>query len=121
MTETALLIAAVALLLVVICAVWLQRMRKELTRLRAAAASIVAQEELPPELVDMARDSSVVLSLQVLNPMELAAQRHWLAGAAGRLTPGVVRPIVAREVLRMVRSEMVRYGVKAGVRLVSNA
>ena len=119
MTEPSMWMSIAALVLVGISALGLLRMRRELAELRSSAAELVPEEPLPPELIKLVGDSSIVLSLQVLNPMELAAQKHWLAGAAGRLTPGVVQPIVANEVLRMVRSEMLRFDVKADVRLVS--
>lgn len=119
--EFAYLLLIASLLVSLGCVLWLLRIRRELKDLRTRVAAMVPTRELPSELVELVQSTSVMLSVHVLNPMELAAQRHWLAGAAGRLTPGVVRPIVAREVVRMVRSEMERFGVKADVRVIRHA
>ena len=73
---------------------------------------------LPEELRRIAREDTPLLSLRILNPIELAAQKHWLAGVAGRITPGIVRRIVAHEAAKMMRVEVLKWGVVAEVQVV---
>lgn len=121
MDDLALIASCASLLLVLVATFGLLKMRREIQQLKAQAQALVPPEPLPSELIGLVKDSSVTVCLEVLNPMELAAQRHWLAGVAGRMTPAVVRPIVAREVVRMVRSELLKFGVKADVRVLPHA
>lgn len=96
---------------------WLLRLRAELARLRAHAA-VEPGVPVPEELHALARQGQTLLLIRVLNPMDLAAQRHWLAGVAGRITPGIVRRVVAHEAARLVRLELPKFGVEAEVEVV---
>lgn len=97
-----------------------RRLRAELRDLQAREESLSAAPALPQELIRMAREGNAMLSIRILNPMELAAQKHWIAGAAGRLTPGLVRRIVCQEAAKIVNQELPKYGVVAEVRVVGN-
>jgi hypothetical protein len=57
-----------------------------------------------------------VISIQLLNPMELAAQQSKLAGVFGSLTPSLVRRIVHNEAIKITRRELEKHGAKAEVR-----
>jgi hypothetical protein len=109
-------LAALAALLV-----RLLRLQREVSALRARSQALAAAaDEIPAELRQLARDGASMLSIRILNPMELAAQKHWVAGVAGRLTPGLVRHIVSREAAKIVRQELPKYGVVAQVEVVPN-
>lgn len=95
------------------------RLRGEVAELRARSETLAgAAGEIPPEVRQLARDGASMLSIRILNPMELAAQKHWVAGVAGRLTPGLVRRIVSQEAAKIVRQELPKYGVVAQVEVV---
>lgn len=98
-----------------------RRLRADFAALRDRAQAIDAAPVPPPELLRIARESGRVLCVHILNPMELAAQKHWVAGAAGRLSPGIVRQIVYKEAARIVAQELPKYGVVAEVRVVEGA
>ena len=94
------------------------RLHHELRALEARAAALGGSAEVPEDLRRIARQDTPMLSIRILNPMELAAQKHWLAGVAGRVTPGLVRRIVAQEAVKMVRVEVQKWGVVAEVQVV---
>lgn len=94
------------------------RLRKEIAALRARGEALALAPSPPAELMQMARNGAALLSIRILNPMELAAQKHWLAGVAGRVTPGLVRKIVCQEALKIVSQELPKYGVVAEVKVV---
>lgn len=57
-----------------------------------------------------------LISIEILNPMELAAQQSRLASTLGSLTPSLVRRIVHNEAIKIVRQELEKHGAKAQVR-----
>lgn len=93
-------------------------LRKEIAALRARSEQLSAAPSVPAELTRMAREGAAMLSIRILNPMELAAQKHWMAGVAGRVTPGIVRRVVCHEAAKIVIQELPKYGVVADVRVV---
>lgn len=97
----------------------LLRLHGEVAQLRARSEALAGDAaEIPAELRRLAREGASMLSIRILNPMELAAQKHWVAGVAGRLTPGLVRRIVSQEAAKIVRQELPKYGVVAEVEVV---
>lgn len=95
------------------------RLRREVAELRARSETLAGGvAQVPEELRRMAREGASMLSIRILNPMELAAQKHWVAGVAGRLTPGIVRRIVSHEAAKIVRLELPKYGVIAEVEVI---
>jgi len=58
-----------------------------------------------------------VLSIEILNPVELAATKGRVVGIAGSLVPGLTRRIVYDQTLRQLRKQLVDQGVVADVRL----
>ncbi|MGQ0698252.1 MAG: hypothetical protein ACT4PZ_08410 [Panacagrimonas sp.] len=96
-------------------------LRAEIGKLRARSEQLATTPATPVELTRMAREGAAMLSIRILNPMELAAQKHWVAGMAGRLTPSIVRRIVSLEAAKIVRLELPKYGVVAEVKVVGDA
>lgn len=99
----------------------LARVRKlssEIKELRALGDEVLAPAPIPPELIQMARDGAALVSIRILNPMELAAHKSWLAGVAARVSPKLVRRLVSQEVAKTVRQELPKYGVVAEVKVV---
>lgn len=114
-------ITLILLLNVALLALLLRRtlsLRRELAELSARNTALAGSADVPEELRRIAREGTPMLSVRILNPMELAAQKHWLAGVAGRVTPGLVRRIVAHEAAKMVRLEMPKWGVVAEVEVI---
>jgi hypothetical protein len=59
-----------------------------------------------------------VITIEVLNPIELAATRGRLVGIAGSLAPGITRRLVYDQVLKILRRQLVDERVVADVRLL---
>ena len=53
--------------------------------------------------------------VEILNPLELAAQEHPLGGIVGGLAPGALRKVVTERAARDLEQELVDRGVVAEV------
>jgi hypothetical protein len=58
-----------------------------------------------------------VITIEILNPIELAGTRGRLVGMAGSLAPGITRRIVYDRAIRMVRRHLADENVVADVRM----
>ena len=58
-----------------------------------------------------------LISIEILNPIELAGTRHRLLGLAGTLAPSLTRRVVYDQVLRSIKQELDSQHVVADVRL----
>ena len=58
-----------------------------------------------------------LISIEILNPIELAGTRHRLLGLAGSLAPSLTRRVVYDQVLRIIKRELDSQHVVADVRL----
>ena len=95
-----------------------RRLRSELRALRERTKTLQGAAPLPADLTRMAQEGSVAICINILNPMELAAQKHWAGGALGRLTPGILRAIVCREAAKIVSLELPKYGAVGEVKVI---
>jgi hypothetical protein len=59
-----------------------------------------------------------LITVEVLNPIELAGTRGRLAGIAGSLAPGLTRRLVHDQVLKSLRRQLAEERVVADVRLL---
>lgn len=58
-----------------------------------------------------------IITIEILNPIELAGTRGRLMGIAGSLAPGITRRIVYDQAIRNLRHQLVNERVVADVRL----
>jgi hypothetical protein len=58
-----------------------------------------------------------LITIEILNPIELAGARGRLAGVAGSLAPGITRRIVHEQAVKMVKRQLAAEQVVADVRL----
>jgi hypothetical protein len=58
-----------------------------------------------------------IITIEILNPVELAGTRGRLAGIAGSLAPGIARRIVYDQAIRTLRHQLAQERVVADVRL----
>lgn len=58
-----------------------------------------------------------LVTLDILNPMEVAAQQSWFVDKFGALAAPVVRRIVYEQTASMLRDQLGEHGVRAQVRL----
>ncbi len=76
-----------------------------------------AWNALPPDARALLPDNKMLLSIEILNPVQLAAQESRFADALGSVSPGLLRRIVHQRTAEILRGELVKYGVQAEVRL----
>jgi hypothetical protein len=58
-----------------------------------------------------------VISIEILNPIELAGTRGRWAGIAGSLAPGLTNRVVYDQAIKLVRRQLSEHDVVADVRL----
>jgi hypothetical protein len=58
-----------------------------------------------------------VITIEILNPIELAGKRGRLAGLAGYLVPGLTHRVVYDQAIKLVRNQLAHHHVVADVRL----
>ena len=106
------LLVSALVVLVVVLAVLLLGARREVLRLRTAldAVTDVGLTSLDPDAVD-------VVAIHIRNHDEIAAGRSALARPLAVLSPGLVRTLVHREVVRRMRLQLEDEGVVADVRV----
>lgn len=79
----------------------------------AAAAAL----DRSPRPTGAHADIRRLISIEILNPIELAGTRHRLLGLAGSLAPGLTRRVVYDQVLRIIKQQLDEQHVVADVRL----
>ncbi|HUP92944.1 MAG TPA: hypothetical protein VM074_11905 [Solimonas sp.] len=97
----------------------------QLIRLRSKAVTLATElDALAPELAQkpLAADLAVTgpaqkITIQILNPLELAARESWFAEKLGSLTPALIGRIVHERTLQDLRRQLAEHGVKAEVLL----
>jgi hypothetical protein len=80
---------------------------------RSVAEAIDAARR--PELSSSA--TRRVITIEILNPIELAGSRGRIVGIAGSLAPGITRRIVYDQAIKLVRRHLAEQKVVADVRL----
>lgn len=98
---------------------WQFWQRRELRSLQAQCQQLQLVAQTLPEDARalLGTERPLLLSIEILNPMQVAAQQSWLANAFGSLTPGLVRRIVYERAQDIVRQEVLKHGLEAEVRL----
>lgn len=86
------------------------------TLVRDHEALAKAWSTLPPDARRLLPDSSALISIEILNPVELAAKESAIAGPVGSLAPNLIRRIVYQRTAAMLREQLLEYGVRADVR-----
>lgn len=80
-----------------------------------AVAAALDSSPAPAQLSSSA--TRRIISIELLNPIELAGSRGRLAGLAGLLLPGITTRVVHDQAIRTVRRVLLDEGVVAEVRL----
>lgn len=103
--------------------VWLlHRLRQQQllldTLLRDQQALDTAWNALPPDAAELAgAGSSSFVSIEILNPVELASKESSFAGPLGNIAPGLLRKIVYQRAVAIIREDLLKHGVQADVKI----
>ena len=119
MTIIAAVLFVVGLTLIGFTVVGLLRLRHTARQLedevRQAAERAAA---LPPDLVDaLGVGGRRVITIEILNPFELAGRSSWFARPLSAVTPDLLRNVVYQRAVTMFRERSSEYGVETDVRL----
>jgi len=102
-------VATLAALVAVIVAgrIWVRRVEHQLTS--------------TPEVVAGARvvGRGRILTVEILNPLEVAAAQNRFAGIAGSLAPALITKVVYDRAAKLMREELGKFGVEALVEVRS--
>ncbi len=95
----------------------LRRLRAAYRVLQAETAGLVrAAEAVPPNLEDqVAAPAQRLIGINILNPMELAAQESWFAETFGGLAPPLIHKLVYERASKIVETKLQEHGVVAEV------
>jgi hypothetical protein len=86
--------------------------------LRADFAHLTPAAALPPPLeVAFQSGRQRFLTVEILNPLELARAQHKLAGVAGAVAPSAVRALVYEQAAKITRTQLAERGVAADVQI----
>lgn len=96
---------------------WALKLRARLAALERRSNELSARVgSLPPARSDSA-GKPMRLTIEILNPIELARKESWFAGAFGTLTPALLRRIVYTRTLTIMQEQLLQFDVKADVQL----
>ncbi len=100
----------------------LQRMKQQQqlldTLLQDQQALNAAWNALPPDAAQLANvGAASFMSLEILNPVELASKESSFAGPLGSIAPGLLRKIVYQRAAAIIREDLVKHGVQAEVKI----
>ncbi len=111
-------IIALNLIALILLAWRFARLRQLNDALAQAAAQVGAPATTSQELADLLnQDPETLISIKILNPMQLAAKESWFAEMFGNLSPALVRKIVNERAQKIIVEELKKYGVEADVGL----
>ena len=101
---------------------WLFVLSRSSKVLRASADWLASDAgALPPDLRAQAQAAGVTANpfytIEILNPLEVAALESKLGEVFGGITPAIVRGEVHRRAHGIIREELSRRGIKADVKL----
>ncbi len=117
LTPTNIVVALNLIALLVL--IWrFERLRRLGTALATAAAPLLPPSTQPQELDALLGEGKrMLISIEILNPMQLAAKESWFASVFGNLSPALIRNIVNERTQKMLATQLREYGVEADVKL----
>ncbi len=76
-----------------------------------------AWKMLPPDSSALLpKGTAPLISIEILNPVELASKESRFAAPLGVVAPSVIRRLVYERTVAMLQDELIKYGVQAEVR-----
>lgn len=96
---------------------WALKLRARLSALEAQSNALGERlGSMSPAKSD-STGKPMLLTIEILNPIELARKESWFAGAFGTLTPSLLRRIVYTRTLTIMQDQLLQFDVKADVQL----
>lgn len=113
------LVLVLGLAAVVVATVQITKLRTALAELADAADAVAEQmHALPPDLVGyLGEGDRFVLTAELLNPVELAAEKTWIARPLTAVSPNLLREIVYKAAVTQVRKQLTVLNIEADVQV----
>ncbi|TXI82945.1 MAG: hypothetical protein E6Q40_11765 [Cupriavidus sp.] len=96
---------------------WVLKLRARLAVLEAQTQDLSTRLGSAPAVKGDSSGKPMLLTIEILNPVELARKESWFAGAFGALTPALLRRIVYAKTLVIMQEQLLQFDVKADVQL----
>lgn len=100
---------------------WGLSLRARLAALEKQSQALAANLGSAPAATAAAAGKPMRITIEILNPVELARKESWFAGAFGSLTPTLLRRIVYARTLTIMEQQLLQFDVKADVQLQGDA
>lgn len=114
-----LMLTALSLCLSVSALFYVQHYRQKVAQALQNTESMAASIGMPSgEAVPALNNERDVLTIEILNPMELAAEKSWIAGTISSISPGFIRRKVYEQTRGILEEKLIEFGVQADVQVV---
>ncbi|MDV6014545.1 hypothetical protein [Haloechinothrix sp. LS1_15] len=112
-------VLAAGIVAVAVLALVVFRLHNRARELAATADELAERmHALPADLVDYLGDGDrLVLSAELLNPVELAAEKTWIARPMSAITPNLLRELVYKQAVTQVRKQLDELNIDADVQV----
>ena len=100
---------------------WVLQLRSRLAILEAQSSALAGQLGATPVPMRDTSGKPMFLTIEILNPVELARKESWFAGAFASLTPTLLKRIVYARTLTIMQDQLLQFDVKADVQLFGDA
>lgn len=119
MSDVLVVVAALLnVIAVVVAAILVIRLRRRARTIEESARELAAMD---PQLLATAKSAVVgkprIITLEILNPIEVAKSRVKIAGVAGAVAPNLIRKVVYGQTVTILHKQLADFGVKADVRI----
>ena len=103
---------------ILLLALWL-RTRQQNAALRTETAALQqASRAIPADLQTLLGDPGKrIITVEILNPMELATDKTWLAKPVAGMSPGLINRIVYQQAREIVKQQLPKFGAVAEVKI----
>jgi len=101
--------------------VWILKLRERVELLESQASAFATRLGTAAPAPRDASGKPMLITIEILNPIELARKESWVAGAFGSLTPTLLRRIVYTKTLTIMQQQLLQFDVKADVQLLGDA
>lgn len=100
---------------------WVVKLRTRLATLEAQASALASRLGTMPAPMRDTSGKPMFLTIEILNPVELARKESWFAGAFASLTPTLLKRIVYARTLTIMQDQLLQFDVKADVQIFGDA
>ena len=114
------LLIAMLLLVSLGLLVWILQLRTRLAKLETQAKVLAESVGALPVAARDPTGRPMLLTIEILNAVELARKESWFAGAFGSLTPALLKRIVYTRTRTIMQQQLLQFDVKADVQLLGD-